>query len=328
MGAISRRGVSVRISWLSYLDPFTFSGGGELHNRLLIEVGRRRGHEISLAPWLRGRTQRVVRRSGLAQRLRVDWSADMFVLANIRNHGPRRDRFPEAVVERVLATGRAVILADAWVDVCALHLPCDGQRVRCPATCSRAFANKLYGAAMGAVFVSPMQRRLIESVIDVPLPSAVIYSRPQIDTSLFRPLELERDIDVLYVGSINRAKGYDNLIKRFGPDRLTLVGPNHLDKPIEGNWLGPLANEKLPEIYNRAKTFAHLPSWMEPMGRTVVEAALCGCELVVNDRVGVTSYEPRDWREPSRVSRNATLFWSDLEKAVASVRSGPEPSPP
>ena len=174
------------------------------------------------------------------------------------------------------------------------------------------------------MFVSPMQRTLIESVIDVPLPSTVIYSRPQIDTSLFRQLGHERDIDVLYVGSINRAKGYDNLIERFGPDRLTFVGPNYLDEPIQGTWLGPMANDSLPEIYNRAKTFAHLPRWTEPMGRTVVEAALCGCDLVLNDRVGVTSYESQDWREPARVQTNAELFWSELEDALTCIPAGPE----
>jgi glycosyltransferase involved in cell wall biosynthesis len=251
----------------------------------------------------------------------VDWDADLFVLANIRNHGPRRDRFPERIVDRALETGRAVVLADAWVDVCALDLPCEGNRDKCPVTCSRAFANKLYGAARAAVFVSPMQRRLIESVIDVPLPDAVIYSRPQIDSSRFRPLGMERDIDVLYVGRINRAKGYENLIERFGPDRLTLVGPNYLDEPIRGTWLGPIAYENLPTIYNRARTFAHLPEWIEPMGRAVVEAGLCGCELVLNDRVGVTSYERQDWRDPSRVARNAERFWADLEDTLGDTPS-------
>jgi glycosyltransferase involved in cell wall biosynthesis len=297
-----------------------------MHDRLLIEVGRRRGHQITISPWLRRRAQRVLRRANVARHVPVDWDADLFVLANIRNHGPRRDRFPGRIVDRALATGRAVVLGDAWVDVCALDLPCEGKRESCPVTCSRAFANKLYAAACAAVFVSPMQRSLIESVIEVPLPDTVIYSRPQIDTSLFRPLGKERDIDVLYVGSINRAKGYENLIERFGPDRLTLVGPNYLDEPIQGTWLGPMAYESLPEIYNRARTFAHLPNWIEPMGRTVVEAALCGCELVLNDRVGVTSYESRDWRDPARVHVNADLFWSELEDALSSPVAASESS--
>jgi len=299
-----------------------------MHNRLLIEVGRRRGHQITISPWLRRRAQRLLRRVNAVRHVPVDWDADLFVLANIRNHGPRRDHFPEAIVDRALSTGRAVVLADAWVDVCAFDLPCEGDRERCLAACSRAWPNKLYGAAKAAVFVSPMQRRLIESVIDVPLPSVVIYSRPQIDTALFRPMGLRRDIDVLYVGAINDAKGYGNLIERFGAGRVTFVGPSYIDGPIQGTWMGPVAYEKLPEIFNRASTFAHLPNWVEPMGRAVVEAGLCGCELVLNDRVGVTSYEWQDWREPSRVQSNADRFWSDLESELggASTPSSRAPS--
>jgi hypothetical protein len=75
--------------------------------------------------------------------------------------------------------------------------------------------------------------------------------------------------------------------------------------------------EALPTIFNRARTFAHLPRWIEPMGRAVVEAALCGCELVLNDRVGVTSYEESDWQDPRRVSVNADRFWSEFERAIS-----------
>jgi glycosyltransferase involved in cell wall biosynthesis len=306
----------VRISWLTYLDPFEFSGGGERHNRSLIEVGRRRGHHISVAAWLRRRHQRLLRRVRVARHLRVDWSADVFLLANIRNHGDRRDRFPDAIVERALQSGRAVILADAWVDVCPFALPCDGVRERCLRTCSRAFADELYGAARAAVFVSPMQHQRIQQVIDVPLPEVVIYSRPHIDTELFRPLGLVRDIEVLYVGTIKHAKGYENLIERFGKGRVTFVGRNCLGGRIEGPWLGELPYEQLPRLYNRAKVFAHLPAWIEPMGRTVVEAGLCGCELVLNDRVGVTSYAREDWLDPERVRQNADRFWTELENKL------------
>jgi glycosyltransferase involved in cell wall biosynthesis len=311
----------LKISWLTCLDPFTFSGGGELHNRTLIEIGRERGHEIEVSAWWRGRWQRMLRRSGLHRALRPDWDAEMFVLANIRNTEGRGRPFPERVVERALASGRAVVLADAWVDVCTLDLPCGGDRATCPAACSKSWANKLYGGAAAAVFVSPMQRRLIEAVIDVPLPEVVVYSRPQIDTSLFRPLGLERDIDVLYVGTISTAKGYDNLLSRFGAERLTFVGRNRLERPIQGSWLGELPYESLPVVFNRARTFAHLPAWIEPMGRAVVEAGLCGCELALNERVGVTSYPDADWRDPERVRHNGARFWDDLEAGMSPLRA-------
>jgi glycosyltransferase involved in cell wall biosynthesis len=161
---------------------------------------------------------------------------------------------------------------------------------------------------------------MTESVIDVPLPEVVVYSRPHIDTSLFRPLGLERDIDVLYVGTISAAKGYENLLARFGEERLTFVGRNGLGRPIQGSWLGELPYASLPAVFNRARTFAHLPTWNEPMGRAVVEAGLCGCELVLNERVGVTSYPDADWRDPDRVRGNGVRFWADLEAGTSGRR--------
>jgi glycosyltransferase involved in cell wall biosynthesis len=302
----------LKIAWLSYLDPFVMSGGGEMDNRTLIEVGRRRGHTVTVSAWLRQRSQRLLRRAGMLRGVGVNWSADAFVVSNIRNVASRPDRFPEEVVLRALGTGRALVMADAWVDVCPLDLPCDGQTSRCPRGCSRAWGDRLFGGASAVSFVSPMQHRLTEQVLDVALPDRVIYSRPAIDTRRFRPLDLERDIDVLYVGSINEAKGYSNLLERFGPERLTFVGRNGLGHPVAGNYLGVIPNDRLPTTYNRARIFAHLPQWNEPMGRSVVEAALCGCELVLNERVGVASYPPDVWRNPEHVALNADRFWDEF----------------
>jgi glycosyltransferase involved in cell wall biosynthesis len=163
---------------------------------------------------------------------------------------------------------------------------------------------------------------MIASVLDVPLPPAQVFGRPHLDTTKFRQLGLDRDIDVLYVGTINRAKGYFNLLERFDPARLTLAGRNALDQPVLGNYLGPVDYDELPQLYNRARFFAHLPQWYEPMGRTVVEAALCGCELILNERVGVTSYPRSDWLDPMTVERNGQRFWEDLEAAHASCVTG------
>lgn len=307
----------MKVVWLSYLDARVFDGGGELSQRRLIDEGRLRGHEIDEAAWLRGRPQRALRRLGLGGPLRVDLDADAFVLANIRNAPAFPSRLPESLVRAVLATGRAAVFEEAWVDVCPFDLPCHGDTTRCRPDCDRRWADELYAGARAAIFNSPLQRDMVASVIGVELPEARILSRPAIDTKLFRPLGLERDIDVLYVGTISEAKGYRNLLERFGPERLTLAGKSILGRPVEGNHLGPLPYEELPALYNRARTFAHLPEWVEPMGRTPVEAGLCGCELVLNERVGVASYDEADWTDPETIARAPQRFWEDFEAAFA-----------
>lgn len=303
----------MRVGWISFLDAHVYSGGGERNQRTLIDAGRARGHEILQYPFLRRRFQRAGRRLGLAPPLRVDWSCDAFMIGDIRNAPAFPRRMPEAIVDQALATGRAAVFQEAWVDVCPFDVPCDGDTARCRAGCVRSWADRLYSQARAAIFNSPMQRDVIASVIGVPLPDAQILSRPAIDVDAFRALGLERDIEVLYVGTINEAKGYGNLIERFGTGTVTFAGPNGLGHPVEGHWLGPVAYADLPLLYNRARVFAHLPAWLEPMGRAPVEAALCGCELVLNDRVGVASYPREEWTDPEVVRGNASRFWEEFE---------------
>jgi glycosyltransferase involved in cell wall biosynthesis len=304
----------VRVAWLSYLDPLSYSGGGELSQRMLIEAGRALGHEITIGSFLKGsRASNVVRRAGLRRAVEVDWNADVIVLANIRNCPQLRARFPEVVVRRALNTGRAAILQQAWVDVCPLDVPCQGNPSRCEPGCTRSWANELYANARVAIFNSPRQRDTIAAVLDVPLPAAQVLIRPMIDTTRFRPSGVDRDLDVLYVGTISAAKGYHNLLARFGGQRLTFVGQNLLNEPIRGSYLGEMPHDELPGIYSRARTFAHLPNWIEPMGRSVVEAALCGCEIVVNDRVGVTSYPKDTWTDHAVVATHGATFWREFE---------------
>ena len=303
----------MRVAWLSFLDPLVLSGGGELSQRAAILEGRRLGHTITVTGFLGSRHQRALRRARLLRRVDVDWDADLFVMTDISNYPDFPVRLPRAIIERVLATGRAAIGQQAWVDICPFDLPCGGDRSQCNPGCDRAWANYLYERARIAIFNSPMQQRMIESVVDVSLPPAQAFVRPQIDPLRFRPLDLDRDIDVLYVGTISRAKGYYNLLERFGADRLTFVGKSNLEEPVQGNHLGQVAYEHLPRLYNRARVFAHLPAWYEPMGRAVVEAGLCGCELVLNDRVGVTSYPKDQWTDPEHIAQNGRLFWEELE---------------
>ena len=307
----------MKVAWLAYFDPFALSGGGELCQRELILAGRERGHEVKVSAFMSRRLQRALRRSRLHRRFSVDWDSDAFVLADIRNAPHYRVRPKPVLIDRVLATGRAIVSQQAWVDVCPFDMPCGGDVGRCDHRCRRDWANHLYGNARGASFLSPMQERMIASVIDVPLPSLRLLARPMIDTAKFQPTGVERDIDVLYVGTISKAKGYYNLLNRFGPDRLTLVGNNALGEPVEGNYLGHVDNTQLPALYSRARIFAHLPEWFEPMGRAVVEAGLCGCELVLNERVGVTSYPKPEWTDPMQIAQAATRFWEELEDAWA-----------
>jgi glycosyltransferase involved in cell wall biosynthesis len=68
----------------------------------------------------------------------------------------------------------------------------------------------------------------------------------------------------------------------------------------------PLNYEQVPDTLARYETFIHLPSVLEPFGRTVVEAWAAGCEVVVNRLVGA-----RWWIEenPDGLETAARDFW-------------------
>jgi glycosyltransferase involved in cell wall biosynthesis len=65
--------------------------------------------------------------------------------------------------------------------------------------------------------------------------------------------------------------------------------------------------EEMPEMLARFKTFVHLPSVLEPFGRSTVEAWAAGCEVVVNSLVG-----GRYWitEAPEKLETAAEDFWA------------------
>jgi hypothetical protein len=71
----------------------------------------------------------------------------------------------------------------------------------------------------------------------------------------------------------------------------------------------------MPAYMSRAQNLIFLPRWPEPIGRMVVEAKLCGCNLVTNDNVGATSFD-FDIGEASNLESSAEEFWERVESVV------------
>jgi glycosyltransferase involved in cell wall biosynthesis len=51
-------------------------------------------------------------------------------------------------------------------------------------------------------------------------------------------------------------------------------------------FLGKVSHEKMPELYNKYKTFIYFPRIDEPFCRAAGEAALSGMEMMINDKIG------------------------------------------
>ena len=157
---------------------------------------------------------------------------------------------------------------------------------------------ELMKRSAASVFLSPLHRREFEAFLGESLSNA-IYFYQTIDTSIFYNKNIDRDIPFLFVGALNIFKGLDDAINMFADKGLHVVGRGHpsLVFPKGVKYLGDLTPVQLADIYNRTETFVHVPRWQEPFARTVVEAALCGCNLILNENVGATSFG-EDIRDP------------------------------
>ena len=80
-----------------------------------------------------------------------------------------------------------------------------------------------------------------------------------------------------------------------------------------------LPYSEVPSVLRQYRTFVFLPTGPEAAARVVPEAVLSGCELVVNDNVGVTSF---DWwtEDPDllrkRLQDRSGEFWQALAELL------------
>ena len=302
--------MALKVNWLSYLDPRVYTGGGERVGRELLAEALRRGHvvKISSARW--GKFSRFA-----GPRIRLHKSPDVWILMDIWNCPEQKLRFPQEILDVALKSGRYVTLDNAWTTVCTHPtFPCNGDTAACADRCSKFRAREVYSGALSQAFVSHFHRELVEKTIGIHLPR-VVEMPPTVDQTFFRNLGSIRDIPFLFVGTIADYKGAIEVERRFGNLGLYWAGRNVTGRHLKGVHLGILNDLELRDVYNRTQHFVHLPEWSEPMGRTVIEALLCGCQVILNERVGAAGWGTTE-DELRALPDGATVFWDSVEARI------------
>lgn len=298
----------MNINYISYLNPFKFHGGGELDNRFIIKEGISRGHSIKLISRLNNKyVNRLIH-----PRYQLHKKPDLSILCDIHNIPEYGLSFRKGFIENIIQNEDYVHMDNAYVDICSCGpLPCMGDKDKCLSSCSVVNSHDIYKNSIVNFFLSPLHANVINKFWNDRFINKSFIVNPLIDTSSFYDLNLKRDIEYLYVGSITKYKGYENIIQKYG-DKVLFIGKNATGSPIIGNHIPYVKNEDLIHYFNRAKNFIHLPNWLEPMGRTIIEAALCGCKIISNENVGATSFD-FDISDPNIISKSASMFWDKIE---------------
>ncbi len=321
----------MKINFVSYLNPFKYSGGGEIVNRRIIEAGIKRGHKFNFT-FAKNRIQNY------------DHLADMDFLVDIFNYPETLKsrgawiKLDSKLIYKIINARPFIHLTNAYADICNLgYLPCSGASTNpCSYKSEFELKRKIVSRDLGKdcfatrqivrdsfinsvsnIYVSPLHQQITNKVLGIDDMHKSIVIKPLIDVNVFYNKNGVRDIEYLFVGVLSEAKGVEALRRNFADKDIVLVGDIHPREKLDfGRYLGKLPYREIPEIMNRAKNFVFLPRWPEPQGRVVVEAALSGCKLIVNENVGAMSF-PFDISDPENLRNAEGSFWDELESKIA-----------
>ena len=175
-------------------------------------------------------------------------------------------------------------------------------------------SSALIEKAAFSLFLSPLHLNEWTNFTKFEIPNAFVYFQ-KIDDKIFNNQNIERPVNVLYVGAITEAKGVSEIQLIFG-DNIRFIGRGDINLINPENYIGIGTPDQIAFAMNSSKYFVHMPNWKEASARTVVEAAMCGCKLIVNENVGACSFGVTDLSNPYYGKKS----FNDLVSAIKSIK--------
>jgi glycosyltransferase involved in cell wall biosynthesis len=120
-----------------------------------------------------------------------------------------------------------------------------------------------------------------------------------VDTNTFRPLDVQPDVDVISVGRLVEKKRHHLLLDALEGTgvRVRIIGRGSWrerliriadERKVALDLIPSVANERLPELMNRARLFVNLSRW-EGHPKALIEAMSCGLACVGADAPGISN---------------------------------------
>lgn len=286
---------SYEIVWV---QDYNFIGGAELSSQLVIDVGKDLGFDICMIT-PQNFDLRTLRRAKLlilnniftftgTQMAELKRTIFEFQVPYVKYEHDMRETYPERL----------------------------------------SFSRRLFAHSKMNVLISPLQKEVYCGIIPnmgytITLPLAV-------DTSKFQPNSKIKRIK-------NKAIHTSGNLHNKGAAKLLSMVNAHTEMqfdiyPGDNRQIIQMFSElpnvtlkqrvthdKMADIYNEAEYLVHLPTGIWAGERVVLEAALCGCKLVINDNVGHKSW---GWDFGNTKALRAVLddapheFWRKVEEIM------------
>jgi len=280
---------SLKIAWVADFSTKNYkSGGAQYTNELIIKAGRSRGHIID----------------EIYPETKIKRKYDLYILNNIRYFKP-------TFIKNIINNEKYIKYEhDYWIaDILNPDSP----------------YNDLLNNSLLNLFMSKKHIEENERKLGLKIPKSNYILSP-IDTELFYIDEWINKEDNLAIWTGHDEpdnKGFTNLIKyakehselqikAFG--RFKKYTNNNTPNNIE--IMGEVTQIEFAQWLKRARYVIALPNWLEPTGRSVMEGLLCGCTLIVNDRIGFL-YEDIDFDNYNQIKKAVKTeykLWNLIEE--------------
>lgn len=245
-----------KIMWVADYSLQDHKGGAQQTNKEMIEYGLNLGYDIDIV--LGGSVIPSTRKY------------DLIVINNIT-------LWERSVVESLVASGKVIRYEhDLWV---ARNYP------------------DLYKKVKHTIFLSPLHKQAVEELVGYRMENCSLVPSP-IDVNKYKVKGEKEPNTVLWAGNFCESKGSVGFMEYAKENpwmKFYVAGWGEDIKKVPENmkYLGELSTDELIKEYQRCEYFYHKPfDYKEPFGRTVVEAYLCGCNLLLNNKIGAISW---DW---------------------------------
>ena len=302
-GTYATKGVKKKT--VAWIQDSSIRGGAEISNELVIKVGVDCGFSIFVV-------------TPKAANLRSDLErSDLVIFNNIWAFDPSKMK----IIDEFISRG-----ARPYV-----KYEHDHRELNRPEFSKKLFANSILN-----VFLSPIHLENYRQVLGcggICLPLAI-------DVDLFHLIpSVERKANTALICNVRNFKLWKNLQSYVtAHPEIAFTVLSNGGAPVYGDnvRISPMVPyEKMPEVYSAYQYLVHLLDGWGANERVIWEAALCGCEIVMNKMVGARSWGSegfnvnltsgiviREWLEKAPY-----LFWREIDdrmKRVNSIKTVPE----